>query len=305
MVTLSELIENTTIKDSIRELASGFTKDFYQDLESLRTELTLLTKSEFGIIFTKPDPINVLQSIKMKKVILVNLDGQTFNESAKKFGRLLLSDLRSASGAIVTNLDESERPKFTVIVDEFADIVATEDMARTFVGFLNRCRGSGIGVVIAHQSLGDFKDPTVKSQIMDSTESMFSFVQKDPETCETLAAVVGTTEVEEITRQTRSSLFMDQETGMGSKKWVHQYIYHPNVFRNLGVGEAIYAAKKPTRYGRVKVNMIDIPNNSELKKEIRKVEPKNLNLSLDTIVGQRRQEYSNNLRPSERTRPRI
>ncbi|HND86559.1 MAG TPA: hypothetical protein PLU50_12150, partial [Pseudobdellovibrionaceae bacterium] len=56
MVTLSELIENTTIKDSIRELASGFTKDFYQDLESLRTELTLLTKSEFGIIFTKPDP---------------------------------------------------------------------------------------------------------------------------------------------------------------------------------------------------------------------------------------------------------
>ncbi len=133
-------------------------------------------------------------------------------------------------------------------------------MAKTFVGFLNRCRGSGIGVVIAHQSLGDFKDPTVKAQIMDSTETMFSFVQKDPETCDILASVVGTKESYEKTKQTKEWIFGDDNTGMGTKKLVHEFIYHPNVFRNLNVGEAVYAAKKPSRFGTVQVKMLEIPH---------------------------------------------
>lgn len=259
LTVLSQQVEHDFIRADIHEMAAGFNKDFIKDLESLRTELTLLTKAEFGSIFKSQPTLDVFSAIMDKKVILVNLDGQTYNESAKKFGRLLLADLRSASGAIVTNIPEHERPRFTVLVDEFADIVATEDMAKTFVGFLNRCRGSGIGVVIAHQSLGDFKDSTVRSQIMDSTETMFSFVQKDPETCEILASVVGTKETYEKTKQTQEWIFGDDNTGMGSKKLVHEYIYHPNVFKNLDTGVAIYAAKKPSRFGTVYVKMLEIP----------------------------------------------
>lgn len=47
---------------------------------------------------------------------------------------------------------------------------------------------------------------------------------------------------------------------MGTKKLVHEFIYHPNVFRNLNVAEAIYAAKKPRRFGTVLVKMLDIPH---------------------------------------------
>ena len=255
---LAEKVEDERIQQNIHSLASEYNKDFIQGLEGIKTDLSLLIQSEFGSIFLKKTALNVYEAIQEKKVILVNLDGQTYSESAKRFGRMILSDLRSASGAIVTNLSEDDRPQFTVIIDEFADIVSTEDMARTFVGFLNRCRGSGIGVVIAHQSLGDFKDQTVKSQIIDSTETMFSFVQKDPDTCEALASIVGTKMVYEKTMQTETGFFGDGETGRGSKKVVHEFIYHPNVFRSLGVGVAVYIAKKPTRFGILHINMINL-----------------------------------------------
>lgn len=299
LTVLAEQVDELSIKADVQSLAAGFSKDFAKDLESLKTELTLLVKAEFGSIFKADKTLDVFSAIMEKKVILVNLDGQTYNESAKKFGRLLLADLRSASGAIVTNIPEDERPRFTVLVDEFADIVSTEDMAKTFVGFLNRCRGSGIGVVIAHQSLGDFKDPTVKSQIMDSTETMFSFVQKDPETCDILASVVGTKESYEKTKQTKEWIFGDDNTGMGTKKLVHEFIYHPNVFRNLNVGEAIYAAKKPSRFGTVHVKMIEIPHVPQEQTKVKAPCISDMKtLALNDELNKRRTEYTSAIRNS-------
>lgn len=74
-------------------------------------------------------------------------------------------------------------------------------MMTGFLSLLNRCRGSGIGVIIAHQSLGDFKDERTRTQVWDSTETTFSFVQKDPESCETLAKIIGTQEAISVTEQ--------------------------------------------------------------------------------------------------------
>lgn len=264
LTMLTENVNDESIKKDLLDLIAGFSRDFTRDIEGLKTDLSLLVQSEFGVILTKPNSINILRAIQEKKVILINLDGQTYSESSKRFGRLLLGDLRSASGSIVTQTSREQRPQFTVIVDEFADIVSTADMASTFVGFLNRCRGSGIGVVIAHQSLGDFKEPTVKTQIMDSTETLFSFVQKDPETCETLAAIAGTQEEWKETEQTQQDLFFKSKTGMGSRRLAHEYIYHPNVFKNLQTGEAVYIAKKPSRHGILNVRLLEIPKINEL-----------------------------------------
>lgn len=259
LTILAEQVNDEAIKQDLNQLIAGFSRELIKDLEGLRTDLALLVQSEFGSILKDPFSINILDAIFNGSVVLVNLDGQTYNESAKRFARLLLGDLRSASGTIVNKLSKVDRPQFTVIIDEFADIVSTEDMAQTFVGFLNRCRGSGIGVIIAHQSLGDFKNPTVKSQILDSTETLFSFVQKDPDTCEILASIAGTKETWEQTEQTSEFFAIETPTGRGSRKLVQEYIYHPNEFKNLSTGVAIYMAKKPTRHGVVRVKYVEIP----------------------------------------------
>jgi len=106
--------------------------------------------------------------------------------------------------------------------------------------------------------LGDFKDPTVKSQVMDSTETLFSFVQKDPETCEALAAIAGTKEEWKETEQTTQDFFFKGTTGMGSRRLGHEYIHHPNIFKNLRTGEAVYIAKKQRRHGILSVRMLEI-----------------------------------------------
>lgn len=238
-------------------------KDVQKDLSGLITDLDVMLNSEFGSIFINDNSLDFLDSVVNNKVVYILLDGQTYGESAVRLARMLVSELRTVSGFIVSNIEKQERPKFTVIVDEFADIVSTPDLGKMFVGLLNRCRGSGIGIVIAHQSLGDFADPRLCKQVLDSTESLFSFVQKDPESCEILASIGGTQEVWEKTEQTGLTwLGGDDPTGRGTRKKVQEFIFHPNEFKNLNVGEAIYIAKKPARFDRVKMHFYDLPKSS-------------------------------------------
>jgi hypothetical protein len=212
---------------------------------------------------------------------------------------MLLGDLRAASGAIVTNIQKDNRPEFTVIVDEFSDIVSTEEMAKTFVGFLNRCRGSGIGVVIAHQSLGDFKEEHTMKQIIDSTETLFSFVQKNPKTCEVLAAIPGTQEEWKDTEQTSENILFKSKTGMGTRRLTHEYIYHPNVFKNLNTGEAVYIAKKPSRHGVVRVDYLEIQTTPDLQYLIVEKEANKQNLGLGSKLSVKKAEYVASFKESD------
>jgi hypothetical protein len=253
---------NQDVKSDLRSLAKALKeKSFYDALTSLRSDLNIMIKSEFGELLTSKPSIDLFNCVFNKKIFYVLLDSQTYGPSAIRVARMLLSDLRSVSGKLAS-LTEEVRPEFTVIIDEFSDIVSNIQIGQLFTGFLNKCRGSGIGVVIAHQSLGDFQDPNLRKQVLDSTETIFSFVQKDPETAEILSSFVGTREVFERTYQVRDEFFGDQATGLGSKKRVHEYVYHPNVFKNLNVGQCVYIAKKPSRHGIVNTFMFELPKRS-------------------------------------------
>lgn len=256
--------DNPRVSKDILELERELRdRRVHAELSGLRTDIEVMLKSNFGSILLDPNSIDLYEAIQAKKVILVQLDGQTYRQTAVRFGRLLISDLRAASGAIVSNISKSSRPKFTVIVDEFADIVSNEAMSEGFVSLLNRCRGSGIGVIIAHQSLGDFKEERSRTQVLDSTETTISFTQKDPNTCEILASIVGTKDKVSVTEQTDTFFGFGVKTGRGTEKLTQEFIFHPNEFRNLNVGEAIYIAKRPVRYGKVQIKNI-IPARMQL-----------------------------------------
>ena len=251
------------IRDDLVALARELKKkETSEALTGIKTDLEVMLKSEFGQLLNSRESIDILDSIAQRRVVYVMLDGQTYGVTAKRVGRMILSDLRSASGAIVSHLTKEERPRFTVIVDEFSELVSNKELGQLFTGFLNRCRGSGIGIVIAHQSLGDFEDEQLTKQVLDSTETLFSFVQKDPESCEILAGLAGTKETWEKTEQLDTKLLIEDKTGRGTRKLVYEYIYHPNVFKSLEVGQAVYIAKKPNRHALVRVSMYKVPEES-------------------------------------------
>lgn len=253
---LSDQVTDQSIKEELHYLVRA--DELMNDAQGLRYELELLTSSEVSYILTNPAQINLYDVITNKKTLLVSLDGQSFGETAKKIARMLISDVRAVSGAIVSSLDSQRKPKYIIIIDELADILASDELVKSFVGFLNRARGSGIGLITAHQSLGDFTEESTKAQVLDSTGTIFSFITKDPDSAEKVAASIGTKPSEAITYQYRNYLNLKIPTGLGSVRFTNEFIIHPNVIKNLNRGQAVFSAKKPSRYGVVKIDQLKI-----------------------------------------------
>lgn len=254
----------TGLASDVIELSKELkTKEMQKSISGLVTDIELMVRSQFGEILTRKTSVDFLETIRKNQLLYVLLDSQKYSETAIRLAKMMISDIKAASGEI----SSSGYPKShqcAVIIDEFADIVSDENAAKSFAGFLNRARSSNIGIIMAHQSLGDFASDQAKKQILDNTETVFSFVQKDPETCEILASIGGTHKVEEKTRVYDNELLWgDMETGRGSIKEVEEFIVHPNVFKNLNTGQAVYLAKKPSRIHKINVSMVEAPEKSE------------------------------------------
>jgi|GEM_PF-6465321 len=250
--------KHAEVKKDLEHLFIKFTnpKVGVSSLSGLKTDLELIVKSSLGSMVCSNDSLNLLDVIQKKQVLLVSLDGQRFGETAKRISRMFISDLKSCSGYISNQVDQEDRPNFTVIVDEFADIISSKESGEMFASLLNRSRSSGIGCVVAHQSLGDFEDERVMKQIIDNTGTLITFVQKDDETAEKVSKMIGTKEVYKTTKQTKRELFYSRNTGAGSVRSTEQFHIHPNVIKNLSIGEAVYLTKKPTSFGKLKVRFL-------------------------------------------------
>ena len=253
---LASQIDDEYIKSDLKTMIVD--KNLKDDLTGLKADIEGLIKTDFGHLISGEDGINFYESIRDSKIVYIHLDSQRYEVSAEKLGRIILQDIKTASAKIITGVPKEGRKHFTLIVDEFANL-ATEQ----FVGFLNRARASGIGIVIAHQELSDLDvfSPVVKDQIMTNTSTLFSFLQKLPKSAEIIAGIGGTVTTEKETTQFDENglIFKTKEkTGMGSIREVEEYVVHPNLIKELGRGECFMISKYPyTRIAKVFVNYLD------------------------------------------------
>lgn len=241
-----------SLREDINQLAHYLRgRENFKELHGLRTQIKLLIDSEFGPLLTSPTSgIDLFDCIKNKKIVYVLLDSQRYGESAQKLGKLILQDLKSASSKIIEEIPKDQRVPCAIVIDEFADL-ATEQ----FVGFLNRSRGSKLGIVVAHQEMSDLEafSPAMRDQVMGNTATTVSFLQKLPESAERLAAIAGTkTTVKSTKRLTEEGLLIKSRTYTGdeSEREVEEFIVHPNVFKNLEVGECVIIGKYPQAWNK-------------------------------------------------------
>lgn len=240
--------DQVEIRNSLEGLVFHLSKSENQKaLRGLRSQIESLVLSDFGYLLTDGGPgnnrIELFNAIRSGKIVYVLLDSRRYGESSKALGKLILQDLKSASARIDNEIPRDQRQNFTVVVDEFSDMV-TED----FISFLDRARSSKIGVVVAHQEIADLDriSPEFAKRLMNSTSTCFSFLQKLPSSSELVAGIGGTKKTKEVTEQAKSNwLFGDEKTGMKSIKEVDEFIIHPNVIRSLGVGECVMIQKYP------------------------------------------------------------
>ncbi|MBY0384576.1 TraM recognition domain-containing protein [bacterium] len=270
---IAQIIDNlpereTQVRDELSELNRHLAKsENLKALQGLKSQLESLLLSDFGhLLQAQTDGIDLFEAIRQQKIVFLLLDSRTYGESSRALGKVILQDLKAASARIDNEIPKNERKPFTVIVDEFSDM-ATED----FIGFLDRARSSKIGVVVAHQEVADLSrlSPEFAKRLMNSTSTLFAFLQKLPDSSELIAGVSGTRKTREVTEQAETDwLFGERKTGMKSIKEVDEFVIHPNVIRSLKVGECVMVQKYPSSKSavvRVKPEVNNYLTNEEVK----------------------------------------
>jgi hypothetical protein len=154
-------------------------------------------------------------------------------------GKMILQCLQSA----VANRHRSgnrERSFYSVFLDDF-----TEYLYPGFVSILNKSRSANVGIVFAHQALGDIQtlgDPIANSILTNANLKIF-MRGNDPDSAEYFSKVIGTAKTMKYTERTQRSEWWagggNKSTGDASAREVEEFVVHPNQFkREMGVGEA-------------------------------------------------------------------
>jgi type IV secretory pathway TraG/TraD family ATPase VirD4 len=217
--------------------------DHSKFLSGLIADLALIAKSEFSrLVDVDQAEIDLLKVYEEEKIVYFSLNTQGYEETAKRFGRLILQDIKTVSNEIQTQKDQSERHFFPVFVDEFSSFTY-----ENFIEFLNKGRGAGFAITLLHQSLADLatRRTTFQQQVLENTNVKIIMRQDDPFSVDKFAKIGGTKKTLISTRQTEERLFGIDFTGEGSLREAQTFRVDPDLVRSLGRGEAIVITKSP------------------------------------------------------------
>lgn len=213
-------------KDKRRELVSG-----------LAGNLGFFTSGEFSSLFNTTKPrIDINEAMNQNQIIYFQLPVLQSPVLGKSVAKMVLQDIQSA----VSNRHASGKKKhnfFSIYLDDF-----TEYLTPQFVSLLNKSRSANVGVVFAHQAIGDLEalGPEIKNQILTNSNLKIFMRTNEPDSAEYFAKVVGTKQGQKVTSRRKDALVGSQVTNDGSIRDAEEFIYHPNIFKSeLGLGEAI------------------------------------------------------------------
>lgn len=256
------LAESDEMPENMRIISSSLV-DFFQSKEKfnslmgIRCQLESLIYSDFqNLICEGESKINLFEAIRQRRIVYILLDSRRYGESARVMGKLILGDLKAASARIDNEVPKSERTPFTVVIDEFADL-ATED----FLAFLDRARSARIGVIVAHQELGDLQrvSPEFARRLMGNASTLFAFLQKNPDSAELISKMAGTRQKLEFTEQQERFGFVNLPTGKSSSRYVEEFAIHPNLIKSLTVGKCVKVSSYPKSSSEM-LNIVNLKN---------------------------------------------
>lgn len=164
---------------SLKSIAQGLkefleSKDNYNSLQGLRTQLESIVLSDFGdLVATNDGGLNLYEAVTQGKIVFIFLDTRRYSETAKTIGRFILQDLKAVSARVDAEIPKDQRQPFSVIIDEFADL-AQED----FISFLDRARSASMSVVVAHQEICDLQRVSAEfaGRLMGNTSTLYAFL---------------------------------------------------------------------------------------------------------------------------------
>lgn len=242
LIRFKDNIPESSMRDDLDIMVTQFSENT-KYLSGFIADIALVTKSEFSrLVDVKKPEIDLDAVYESKKVVYFSLNTQGFEETAKRFGRLILQDIKTFSNRIQTGRKKAQRIFFPVYVDEFSSFVY-----ESFIELLNKARSSSLAIMILHQSMGDLmvKRASYQQQVLENTNIKIIMRQDDPDSVEKLAKMGGSEKVMVSTYQTEKQITGTELTGLGSMREGMIFRIDPDLIRTLGRGEAIVVRKFP------------------------------------------------------------
>ncbi len=228
LTQLAEQLDKPTEKAKLAGLISNLNQMVYSAAGPLLTD---------DVIYGS---FNFKEAISQSRVTVMLMNSLKLKESAQMLGKIILQDLMNFVGSHYAQFEPGEKRPITLVIDEFASFATPQ-----FIEFMDRARGAGIGIVIAHQARADLKSISPEFQERVEANSNTTIVSgiKSSVDAEYYAGMLGTFSTIAQTIQRQEGLLFDLPTGMKSERQVEEYILHPNRLRELKQGEVFVISK--------------------------------------------------------------
>jgi adenine-specific DNA glycosylase len=131
-----------------------------------------------------------------------------------------------------------------LILDEFGQYASD-----SFDKFISTCRSANVGVVLSHQTNAQLKtkDGSDRLAVIVRENTATKVILRQSEEADFWAQIFGTKSAYKHTEQTEGSSFGTQKVSqMGTIREVDEFIVHPNTFRQLPVGRAVFKTAEKT-----------------------------------------------------------
>lgn len=223
----------------------------------LLAAISHFSNGKTAVLFnTGKNALTIDQALEQNLIVYFQLPVLLSPFLGKATGKLVLQSLQSA----VANRHRSKRKEkrfFSVFLDDFS-----EYLYPGFVSILNKSRSANVGIVFAHQALGDITalGDSVANTIQTNSNIKVFMRGNDPESAEYFSKLIGTIGTVKYTERQKHNLLSKQKSGDVSAREVEEFIVHPNLFkRELGLGEALMVIPhaKGTKTIRIKFQKLD------------------------------------------------
>ncbi|MBD66514.1 MAG: hypothetical protein CME62_14980 [Halobacteriovoraceae bacterium] len=218
----------------------------------LIAKIEAILESDFGKILNSEHDGLTLSKIREERACLyIGLSTQGYGETAMAIGKLFLGELLYNSYKTLSAKDDPQgglKNPISVYFDEFGSLVTPD-----FIELQNKCRGAGIELTLAVQTASDIDriNPDLTKQVIENAGNLFVLKQRLDNSASLFADAIGT-----ITSKKETFMMEDgQQQTKGSIREVNELLVHPDIIKNLNIGQCILLRQGPTR-----INLINIRN---------------------------------------------
>ncbi len=211
-----------------------------------------ILKSDFGKLLSHDEGLTFDEIRQQRVCLYIGLSTQGYGRMAIAVGRLFLGELLFNSYDSLGQLDNPEAGltnPISVFFDEFGSLVTPE-----FIELQNKCRGAGIELTMAVQTPADIDrvNPDLTKQVVENSGNLFILKQRLDTSAAFFSENIGTINTKKHTHTTE-----DGETqSKGSVREVNEHLVHPNIIKNLKIGQCILLQQVPVG----KINLVNIRN---------------------------------------------